>query len=375
MTATATNVPLFSLKGQNEEVLADVQAAVARVLASGAFILGPENAAFDAEYAAALGAKHALGVDSGTSALELALEACGVGPGDEVVVPSFTFVATADAASVLGAKPVFADVDPATLTLDPESFRKALTKKTKAVVPVHLFGQAADMSAILPIARSAGVKVVEDCAQSHLATWGGKATGTLGDIGCFSFYPTKNLGAAGDAGAVTTNDDALRDSLLELRNCGRAPGKSYHHVRVGHNARLDEVQAAVLRVKLRRLKAWTEGRRAVAKRYNEAFAGLPLRLPPLGAGDTLPVFCLYVIRCERRDALAEHLKRHGVGSAVYYPAPVHLQPAYAGKGGARFPLPVSEKASAEVLALPMFPDLGAAEQARVIDAVRGFFKA
>jgi dTDP-4-amino-4,6-dideoxygalactose transaminase len=375
MTATATNVPLFSLKGQNAEVGEEVSQAVARVLASGAFILGPENAAFDAEFAAALGARYSLGVDSGTSALELALEACGVGPGDEVVVPSFTFVATADAASVLGAKAVFADVDPDTLTLDPKSFARAITKKTKAVVPVHLFGQPADMTAILETARAAGVKVVEDCAQSHLATHEGKATGSLGDVGCFSFYPTKNLGAAGDAGAVTTNSDELRDALLELRNCGRAPGKSYHHVRVGHNARLDELQAAVLRVKLRRLKAWTAARRAVAARYNEAFAGLPLRLPPLGAGGTQPVFCLYVLRCDRRDALAEHLKRHGIGSAVYYPAPVHQQPAYIRKGGASMPLPVSEKASTEVLALPMFPDLSESDQARVIDAVRGFFKA
>ncbi len=374
MTATIVNVPLFSLKGQNAEVGAEVKAAVARVLESGAFILGPENAAFDAEYAAALGAKHALGVDSGTSALELALEACGVGPGDEVVVPSFTFVATADAASVLGAKPVFADVDPDTLTLDPRSFERAITPKTKAVVPVHLFGQPADMSAILAIAHKRGIRVVEDCAQSHLATHEGRATGTLGDVGCFSFYPTKNLGAAGDAGAVTTNDERLRDALLELRNCGRAPGKSYHHVRVGHNARLDEVQAAVLRVKLRRLKAWNDGRRAVAKRYNDAFAGLPLRLPALGAGGTMPVFCLYVVRCERRDALAEHLKRHGVGTAVYYPAPVHRQPAYV-KAPTTVPLPVSEKASSEVLALPMFPDLAPADQDRVIDAVRRFFAA
>lgn len=374
MNATATNVPLFSLKGQNAEVGAEVQEAVSRVLGSGAFILGPENAGFDAEFAAALGVKHSLGVDSGTSALELALEACGVGPGDEVVVPSFTFVATADAASVLGARPVFADVDPVTLTLDPASFQKAVTKKTKAVVPVHLFGQPADMTPILEAARAAGIKVVEDCAQSHLATLHGKATGAIGDAGCFSFYPTKNLGAAGDAGAVTTNDDALRDSLLELRNCGRAPGKSYHHVRVGHNARLDEVQAAVLRVKLRRLKAWTAARRAVAERYNEAFEGLPLRLPPLGTAESQPVFCLYVLRCDRRDALAEHLKRHGIGSAVYYPAPVHRQPAYAKRGDKHMPLPVSEKASAEVLALPMFPDLSEADQGRVIDAVRGFFK-
>ena len=374
MTATIVNVPLFSLKGQNAEVGDEVKAAVARVLDSGAFILGPENAAFDAEFSAALGARYALGVDSGTSALELALEACGVGPGDEVIVPSFTFVATADAASVLGAKPVFADVDQDTLTLDARSFERAITPKTKAVVPVHLFGQPVDMAAILPIARAKGIRVVEDCAQSHLATHEGKATGSLGDVGCFSFYPTKNLGAAGDAGAVTTNSDELRDALLELRNCGRAPGKSYHHVRVGHNARLDEVQAAVLRVKLRRLKAWTEARRAVAKRYDEAFAGLPLRLPPLGAGGTMPVFCLYVIRCERRDALAEHLKRHGIGSAVYYPAPVHRQPAYA-RRETTVPLPVSEKASTEVLALPMFPDLASADQDRVIDAVRRFFAA
>ncbi len=374
MTATETAVPLLSIKAQNEGLADEIKAAVLRVLDSGAFILGPENRAFDAEFAAALGAKHCLGVDSGTSALELALEAVGVGPGDEVIVPSFTFIATATAVSVLGATPVFADVDEDTLTLDPRSVEKLITKKTKALVPVHLFGQPADMDALLALAKAKGLAVIEDCAQSHLAKYKGRATGTLGDAGAFSFYPTKNLGAAGDAGAIAVGGEALRDRILELRNCGRGIGSAYHHVRVGHNCRLDEIQAAVLRVKLRRLPEWTAARRRLAALYRERLAGLPLRLPPAGGGGTEPVFHLFTVRTERRDALAQHLKKHGIGCGVYYPLPVHLQPAYAALGGREGRLPVSERASREALSLPMFSELSEADAGRVCDAVRAFFK-
>lgn len=374
MTATAVDIPLLTLKGQQAEIGAEVKAAVARVLDSGVFILGPENKAFDAEFAAAVGAKYSLGVDSGTSALELALEAAGVGPGDEVIVPSFTFIATATAVSVLGAKPVFAEIDPVTMTLDAKSVEGAVSKRTKAVIAVHIFGQPCDMDPLLSLAKSRGLAVIEDCAQSHLAAYKGRPTGSMGALSAFSFYPSKNLGAAGDAGAVTTNDEALRETVNVLRNCGRSAAAGYDHVRVGHNCRLDEVQAAVLRVKLLRLEAWTAARRRVAAIYDEGLKGLPLKLPPLGSADSKPVFHLYTVRTDRRDALAQDLRRHGIGTGVYYPTPVHLQPAYAGLGVKAGSLPVTEAASREVLSLPMFAELSAADAGRVVDTVRRFFK-
>lgn len=374
MTATAVDIPLLTLKGQQAEIGAEVKAAVSRVLDSGVYILGPENKAFDEEFARAVSAKYCLGVDSGTSALELALEAAGVGPGDEVVVPSFTFIATATAVSVLGAKPIFADIDPITLTLDSRSVEGALSKRTKAVVAVHIFGQPCDMDLLIALARSKNISVIEDCAQSHLATYKGRLTGSMGDLGAFSFYPSKNLGAAGDAGAVTTNDGKLRDAVNELRNCGRSAAAGYNHVRVGHNCRLDEVQAAILRVKLLRLEAWTAARRRVAAIYDEGLKGLPLRLPPLGSDGSRPVFHLYTVRTDRRDALAQDLRRHGIGTGVYYPTPVHLQPAYAALGVKPGSLPVSEAASREALSLPMYPELSSSDAGRVVEAVRRFFK-
>ncbi|OGS41347.1 MAG: hypothetical protein A2506_13640 [Elusimicrobia bacterium RIFOXYD12_FULL_66_9] len=374
MTATAVDIPLLSIKAQNAALLPEMKAAVNRVLESGAFILGPENKAFDLEFAEMMGTAYALGVDSGTSALELALEAVGVGPGDEVIVPTYTFIATATAVSVLGATPVFADVTDDTLTLDPRSVEKLITKKTKAIVPVHIFGHPADMDPLLTIGKTKQIHLVEDCAQSHLATYKNKPAGSLGDFGAYSFYPTKNLGAAGDAGALVMNDAKLRDRIIELRNCGRAIGATYDHVRVGHNCRLDEIQAAVLRVKMLHLKAWTQSRRRLAGLYHEALKGLPLRLPPLGADGTEPSFHLFTVRCERREALAAHLKSRGIGCGVYYPIPVHLQPAYATLGGKEGQLPVAERASREALSLPMFPELSDGDHSRVCDAVRGFFR-
>ena len=374
MTATAVDIPLLSLKGQYADIGAELKEAACRVLDSGVFILGPEGKAFEAEFARAVGGRHCLGVDSGTSALELALKAVGVGPGDEVIVPSSTFIATATAVSALGATPVFADVDDETLTLDPRSAAGLVTAKTKAIVPVHIFGQPADLDAILALAKDAKIAVVEDCAQSHLALYKGRATGSIGDAAGFSFYPSKNLGAAGDAGAVVTNDERVRDAVYALRNCGRAASSNYHHDRVGHNCRLDELQAAILRVKLRRLPAWTEARRRVARLYNEGLSGLPLRLPSLGAGGTKPVFHLYTLRTDRRDELARHLRERGVATGVYYPTPVHLQPAYAGLRPGAGGLPVSEKSSREILSLPVYPELPDADIARVIDEVRAFFR-
>jgi dTDP-4-amino-4,6-dideoxygalactose transaminase len=375
MAAILADIPLLSIKAQTAALSAEIKEAVGRVIDSGAFVLGPENKAFDLEFAEAIGASFSMGVDSGTSALELALEALGVGPGDEVIVPSFTFIATATAVSVLGAVPVFADVDEATMTLDPRSVERLLTPKTKAIIPVHLFGQSADMDALRAVLKTAKTRtfIVEDCAQSHLATYHGKTTGTLGDVGAFSFYPTKNLGAAGDAGAITVADRAVRDRILELRNCGRTIGATYHHARVGHNCRLDEIQAAILRIKLRRLKSWTAARRKIAEIYQVGLSDLPLRLPPMGGAGTEPVFHLFTIRHERRDALAEHLKSKGVGCGVYYPIPVHLQPAYAGHPP-RIPLAVSERASREALSLPMFAELSESDAGRVVETVRAFFR-
>ena len=230
------------------------------------------------------------------------------------------------------------------------------------------------MDPLLSLTKAKRITLIEDCAQSHLATYKGRVTGSLGAMAAFSFYPSKNLGAAGDAGALTTNDDRLRDLVAELRNCGRSATGGYHHVRVGHNCRLDEIQAAVLRVKLLRLKAWTASRRRLAALYNEGLAGLPLQLPPLGSEGTMPVFHLYTVRCERRDALAEHLRRHGIGTGVYYPTPIHLQPAYAALGAKEGSLPVSERAAREVLSLPMYPELSASDAGRVIESVRRFFR-
>ena len=374
MTATAVDIPLLSIKAQNQALLPEIKAAVNRVLESGAFILGPECRSFETEFAAMTGAAYALGVDSGTSALELALEAVGVGPGDEVIVPTYTFIATATAVSVLGATPVFADVSDDTLTLDASSVERLLTKKTKAIVPVHLFGHPADLDPLLAIAKTKHLHMVEDCAQSHLATYKGRPAGSLGEFGAYSFYPTKNLGAGGDAGALVMNDTRLRDRVIELRNCGRAIGATYDHVRVGHNCRLDELQAAVLRVKMLHLRSWTQARRRLAGLYAERLKDLPLRLPPLGASGTEPVFHLFTVRLERRDALAAHLKRHGIGCGVYYPLPVHLQPAYAALGGREGRLPVAERAGREALSLPMFPELSDADHSRVCDTVRGFFR-
>lgn len=341
----------------------ELKEAAERVLSSGAFIMGPEGRAFEEELAKTLGLPRVLGCSNGTDALRLALEACGVGPGDEVVLPAFTFIATATAVSALGAKPVLADVEPETLTLDPDAAKAAVTKRTKVVLPVHLYGHAADVD---PLKRL-GVRVVEDCAQAHGAVYKGKPVGALGDLSAFSFYPSKNLGALGDAGAVSGGNAALLDVCAELRNCGRKPGGPvYEHVRVGHNCRLDELQAALLRVKLRRFAGWTARRRALAARYNDGLGGLPLGLPLLDGG----CFHLYVIRTERRDELAAHLSKAGIGTGVYYPTPIHQQPAYAGLGGS---FPVSEKASKTVLALPMFPELSDSDADRVIASVRKFF--
>jgi dTDP-4-amino-4,6-dideoxygalactose transaminase len=374
---TPTPIPLMSLAKQHKALSRELKRAVGEVLDSGVFIMGPQVRAFEQEFAQALGLPRVLGVDSGTSALELALKACGVGPGDEVIVPTFTFIATATAVSFTGATPVMADVDWRTMTLTAEEVRKKLTPKTKAVVPVHLFGQPADMDPLIGLAKERGLRLVEDCAQSHLAKYKGRPAGALGDVSCFSFYPSKNMGAAGDAGALAVGNKSLEVPLEELRNCGREIGQAYRHARVGYNCRLDEIQAAILRVKLRHLAQWTEKRRALAAAYNDKLSRLPLTLPPHDEHGTTPVFHLYVVRTPRRDELMAHLKAQGIGCGVYYPIPVHRQPAYRGllSSTSDSDFPNAERASREALALPLYPELTAAEAARVVKAVRGFFTA
>jgi len=367
-------IPILDLKAQYASIRSELHEAAGRVLDSGIYILGPEVKALEEEFAKAHRVPHCAAVSSGTSALRLAMEAVGVGPGDEVAVPAFTFVATATAVAALGAAPLLIDVDPDSLTLDAADLSRRAGPKVKAVIPVHLYGHPADMDPINAAAAERGLQVIEDCAQAHLAMYKGRLVGGLGRFGAFSFYPSKNLGALGDAGALTTKDKDMLDLVLMLRNAGRPPGGQYEHRRIGHNCRLDEIQAAFLRVKLRRLHAWTDARRRVAALYREMLADLPLTLPPAEGEGGRSVYHLFTVRTEKRDALAEHLGKAGVRSGVYYPSPIHLTPAFKHLGLKEGALPVSERASREVLSLPMFPELTGDEIQKVGDAVRSFYK-
>jgi dTDP-4-amino-4,6-dideoxygalactose transaminase len=367
---TGRRIPLVDLAAQYPEIRADIDAAIARILDSTAFILGREVADFEAAFASFIGARGAVGVASGTAALHLALRATGIGPGDEVITTAHTFIATAEAISHAGATPVFVDIDPATFNLDPALVEAAITPRTRAIVPVHLYGQPADMTAISTIAGAHGLRVIEDAAQAHGSEVDGRRTGTIGDLACFSFYPGKNLGAYGDAGAVTGNDESLLASVRKSRDHGRM--SKYEHDEIGYGERIDALQAAILGVKLPHLEAWTQQRRDVAARYDEGLADLPITLP-IQAPGRRHVYHLYVIRCDSRDALLAHLKASGVDGGVHYPVPLHLQPAYAFLGMHPGDLPQTERAAAEVLSLPLYPELTEDRQAVVIDAVRSFF--
>jgi dTDP-4-amino-4,6-dideoxygalactose transaminase len=364
--------PLLDLTRQYAPLREEMRAALDRVCDSQRFILGPEVEAFEAESAAALGVSHAVGVTSGTDALLASLMALGAGPGDEVILPTFTFFATAGVVSRLGARPVFVDVDPVDYCLEPEEVRQRITDRTRAVIAVHLFGQAAAMDRVL--AAAGEVPVVEDCAQAWGATSADRPVGGIGALGAFSFFPSKNLGCFGDGGLVTTGDERLALLLRQLRMHGQSG--VYEHAHVGGNFRLDALQAAVLRVKLPHVPAWVEGRRANARRYPELFAeagladvvGLPADLP--GRGHT---FNQYVVRVPDRDALRTHLGDRGIGAAVYYPLPLHLQPCFADLGYRAGEFPVAEAACGEVLALPVFPELTAAEQEEVVAAIADFY--
>ena len=359
-------IPLIDLKAQYETVGADIEAAVVRVLRSGRYALGPEVEAFETEFADFCGVKHGIGVQSGTSALNLALRACGIGPGDEVITVPFTFVATVAAIVETGATVRFADIAPDSFTLDPARLADVVTERTKAIIPVHLYGQAVDMDPILDVARAHGLTVIEDAAQAHGARYKERPVGSLGDMACFSFYPSKNLGACGEGGIVVTDNPEYAQNMQLLRNWGHTD--RYHHVVVGGNHRLDAVQAAVLRVKLRHLDTWNTSRRAVAGRYDQRLADLEVATPPAMTYGT-HVYHIYAVRVARRNAVLEALNGRDIGAAVHYPSPVHLQPAYADLGYAEGRFPESERAAEEVLSLPMYPELSEDAVAEVTAAV------
>jgi len=359
-------IPLVDRKAQHAAIRAEIDQAIRGVIDECGFILGPEVAAFEREFAAACSAAHAVGTSSGTAALHLALLAAGVGPGDEVITTPFTFVATVAAIQYAGATPVLADIDPETFNLDPAAAADAITPRTRAIVPVHLYGQPADMDPIVALARRHGLVVIEDAAQAHLAEYRGRRAGGLGDLGCFSFYPTKNLGACGEGGIVVTGEDRYASRLRLLRDWGAE--RKYHPVVKGFNLRLEGLQGAILRVKLRHLERWTERRRAIASHYRERLADADLTLP-VERPDVRHVYHVFTIRRRERDRLREALHERGVATGVHYPVPVHLMPAYADLGYARGRFPNAERASSEVLALPVYPELTDAQCETVVRAV------
>ncbi len=361
-------VPQLDLAAQYAAIGGEIRAAIERVLASQQFILGREGAALEAELARLCGVAYGVGVASGTDALILALRACGVQAGDEVMLPPFTFVATGSAVSALGAKPVFADIVPGTFNLNPAELERRVTPRTRAIVVVHLYGLAADMDAILAFARERKLPVIEDAAQAIGASYKGRPVGSLGDVACLSFYPTKNLGAYGDAGMAVTNSEAIAGRLRTLRNHGQT-GK-YVSNEPGLNSRLDEMQAAILRVKLGRLAAWQRARQERAGEYGNLLAGVPGVTTPAVPAGYEHVFHQYTIRVARRDALQQFLAERKIGSTVYYPVPLHLQPIYAALGHKVGDFPESERAAREALSLPMYPELRSEQMASVVAAIR-----
>jgi len=371
-SATDSTIPLLDLRAEWAAIGAEIRAALDGVLASQHFILGPEGGALEREIAALCGSPFAVGVASGPDALTLALHGAGVGPGDEVIVPAFTFIATAGAVSALGARPVFADIEPGTFAIDPAQVEERLTPRTQAIVAVHLFGLPADMDPILALGARRGITVIEDNAQSMGARYRGRAAGSIGAFGCLSFYPSKNLGAYGDAGMILTSSAATAERLRGLRNHGET--SRYISAERGWNSRVDEIQAAVLRVKLRHLARWTAARQAVARAYDAALAGAPGIRTPRGRTAGEHVYSVYTIRVEggaaRRDRVKQHLASRGIASVVYYPVPLHLQPLYASAGLGPGGLPESERAAEEVLSLPIYPTLTEEQIARVAAAIK-----
>jgi dTDP-4-amino-4,6-dideoxygalactose transaminase len=359
-------IPFVDLKAQYAGIREEVNAAIQGVLDSCQFTLGSEVAKFEEEFAAYSGSTIGIGVNTGTSALHMALLAADIGPGDEVITVPFTFVATVAAIHYTGATPVLVDVDPVTFTMDPAKLEAAITPRTKAIMPVHLYGQTADMDPILAIAKKHNLVVVEDAAQAHGAEYKGRRAGSLGDMACFSFYPGKNLGAYGEGGMVTTNNAAYARKIRMLRDWGAE--KKYHHVLKGYNFRLEGIQGAVLRVKLKYLEKWTEQRRAAAARYDAAFAGSAVRAPKAHAHNR-HVYHIYAIRTAQRAEWMEALGAQGIQSGIHYPFPVHLLPAYEDLGYKAGDFPESERAASEVMSLPMFPELTQQQTTTVTAAV------
>jgi dTDP-4-amino-4,6-dideoxygalactose transaminase len=373
--ASPMQFPYLDLKAQYKSIRTEISEAIDRVMESQHFILGKEVEQFEKDVAEKLGVKHAVSCASGSDALVLAMMAAEIGPGDEVITSSFTFVATGGSIARVGATPVFVDIDPDTYNLSPAAVEAAITTRTRALMPVHLFGLPADMDPLLKLASEYSLRIIEDAAQAIGARYKGNSVGPLGDFGCFSFFPSKNLGGAGDGGLVTTEDPQIAEKLRMLRVHGSR--KKYHHELLGMNSRLDELQAAILRVKLRHLDSWTEARRDRAQRYREMFDAAclsPLLGVPADPGpDYFHVYNQFTIRCGSRDQLKDHLRREGVPTEIYYPLPLHLQPAFRHLGFSEGQLPFSEAASREVLSLPAYPELTESQQEHVVRSIASFY--
>ncbi len=360
-------IPILDSKRQYAKIGGEIEKAVTEVLASGSYILGKHNKAFQTEFADFVGTKYSVGLNSGTDALHLALRALNIGRGDEVITTAFTFVATASAIGLAGATPVFVDINPDTFNIDANKIEAAITPKTKAIIPVHLYGQPAEMDKIMDIAKRHNLKVVEDCCQAIGAEYKGQKVGSFGDFGCFSFYPTKNLGGMGDGGMITCNDENLYNRVIALRNHGGAI--RYYHDELGVNSRLDEIQAAILRVKMPYVNEWNKKRRENAYRYNEMFAKYPEILTPKEIDNSYCVYHQYTIRIENRDKVHQLLQENGVGAMIYYPVPLHLQKLHKELGYKEGDLPLTEKDTKLVMSLPMFPEITPEEQQTVVDTV------
>ena len=360
-------IPLVDLKAQYQSIQPEIDEAIQRIIANTSFVLGKEVADFEAAFADFCGVEHAIGVSSGTGALFLALLGYDIGPGDEVITTPFTFFATGEAISQVGARPVFVDVDPVTYNIDPALIEAAITPHTKAIMPVHLYGQPADMDAINDIAQRHDLVVIEDAAQAHGSLYQGKRAGNLGDAACFSFYPSKNLGCYGDGGAVVTNDARLAERVRKLRNHGRVT--KYEHDELGYGHRIDALQTAILGAKLPHLDDWNEGRRQRAAAYDRLLADTPL-ITPRHLPETTPVYHCYTVRTPNRDAVVKSLQTAGIGVGVHYPIPLHLQPAYRFLELEEGSYPVSEQMSAEVMSLPLYAELTEAQQDEVVVAVK-----
>lgn len=366
-------IPFIDLNAQHKELKKEIYQAIKRTIEKSDFILGKDVGLFENEFAELSNSRYAIGVSSGTAALFLALKSLDIGHDDEVIVPVFTYIATAFAVSYSGAKPVFVDIEKDTYNIDVNKIKKAVTKKTKAIIPVHLYGQPANMPEILKIAEEYNLKVIEDAAQAHnssikMADENWRVVGGISDITCFSFYPSKNLSAMGDGGIITTNDKDIREKLIILRDCGRT--SKYNHVTIGYNSRLDTLQAAILRVKLTKLKIWTTMRQKAAEIYNQLLAGSEDIVTPYARPDVKHVYNVYAVRIKERDQIYQRLKNKGIGAIIHYPVPLHLQPAYKDLGYKKGDFPVAEKTAEEIISLPIYPHLKKIQIEYIVNTIR-----